>query len=287
MRGTTNPDQIVVLGAHLDSTSGSSSTARSPGADDNGSGSASVLEFAKLVASSSAFFGKTVRLCLFTGEEQGLIGSRALARRWSNEGVNIAAMVNVDMMGYRPAGTPITINLMDRVGDPALLNIARATTNTYLPGFANGNTSACCSDQQSFHENGFPAAGFFETPGTRVTYPHYHRQTDLLQYIDPEQVAVQASAAFALVCVIAEMTLTPPQPTPAPVPTPPTPPTPTPPTTSPPTPTPTPPAPPPTGECVHQKDCDVSPWCTDTGFEVWCRSQGQNGSCPAPHCTRV
>jgi len=223
MRGTTSPDQIVVLGAHLDSTSGSSSTARSPGADDNGSGSASVLEFAKLVASSSAFFGKTVRLCLFTGEEQGLIGSRALARRWSDEGVNVVAMVNVDMMGYRPAGTPITINVMDRVGDPALLNIARATTNTYLPGFANGNTSACCSDQQSFHENGFPAAGFFETPGTRVTYPQYHRQTDLLQYIDAEQVAVQASAAFALVCVMAEMTLTPPQPTPAPVPTPPPP----------------------------------------------------------------
>merc|ERR1719195_2000312 len=78
-----------------------------------------------------------------------------------------------------------------------------------------------------------------------------------------------------------------PVPPPTPTPTPPTPPTPTPPTTSQPTPTPTPPTPPPTGECVHQKDCDVSPWCTDTGFEVWCRNQGQNGSCPAPYCTRV
>merc|ERR1719195_2058959 len=76
---------------------------------------------------------------------------------------------------------------------------------------------------------------------------------------------------------------------PTPTPTPPTPPTPTPPTTLPPTPTPTPtpPTPPPTGECVHQTDCDVSPWCSDTGFEVWCRNQGQNGSCPAPYCTRV
>jgi len=93
-----------------------------------------------------------------------------------------------------------------------------------------------------------------------------------------------------------------------PSPTPPTPPTPTPPTTSPPTstptptpptpappttsaptpsPTPTPPTPPPTGECVHQKDCDVSPWCTVTGYEAWCRNQGQNGSCPEPYCTRV
>jgi len=53
---------------------------------------------------------------------------------------------------------------------------------------------------------------------------------------------------------------------------------------SPPSPAPTPPTPP-TGGCVHQKDCDVSPWCTDTGFEAWCRNQG--ASCPAPYCTRV
>jgi len=70
-------------------------------------------------------------------------------------------------------------------------------------------------------------------------------------------------------------------PTPSPTPTPPAP---TPPTTAPPapTPTPTPPSPPPTGECLHQKDCDVSPWCADSGFEEWCRNQG--GSCPAPYC---
>jgi len=82
----------------------------------------------------------------------------------------------------------------------------------------------------------------------------------------------------------------PPAPTPTPAPPAPTPtPAPTPPTTSPPTPAPTPttPAPPPTGECLHQKDCDVSPWCTDTGFEEWCRNQGQGGSCPVPYCTSV
>jgi len=220
--GTTQPDEIVVLGAHLDSTAGwsSSPSTRSPGSDDNGSGSSSVLEFAKIIAQSSTSFKHTLRLCLFTGEEQGLIGSRALARRWSDEGVNIIAMVNVDMMGYRPPGTPITINLMNRVGDPALLDIARATTNTYLPGVANGNTSACCSDQQAFHENGFPAAGFFETPGTSVTYPQYHTSSDLLQYLDPEQITTQATAAFALTTVMAEISSSSPVPTPTPVPTP-------------------------------------------------------------------
>jgi len=222
LRGTTNPDQVVVLGAHLDSTAGwsSSPTTRSPGSDDNGSGSSSVLEFAKIIAQSSTSFKNTLRLCLFTGEEQGLIGSRALASRWSDEGVNVIAMANVDMLGYRPPGTPITINLMNRVGDAALLDISRATTNTYLPGVANGNTTACCSDQQSFHENGFPAAGFFETPGTRVVYPQYHTSSDLLQYLDPEQITTQATAAFALTTVMAEISSSSPVPTPTPVPTP-------------------------------------------------------------------
>merc|ERR1719277_686543 len=157
--GTESPEKVVVLGAHLDSIAGwgSRPTSRAPGADDNGSGSSSVLEFARIIASTGARFKNTLRLCLFTGEEQGLIGSRALARRWRNEGVNVIAMFNTDMIGYRQPGTPIKINLMNRKGDAGLLNIARQVTNTYLPGIANDNTAACCSDQQSFLENGFPA----------------------------------------------------------------------------------------------------------------------------------
>merc|ERR1712084_192430 len=55
---------------------------------------------------------------------------------------------------------------------------------------------------------------------------------------------------------------------------------------SPPTPTTQAPSPPPSsGDCVHQKDCAVSPWCTNTGFEEWCRAQ--SASCPAPMCTRA
>merc|ERR1719145_357563 len=56
-----------------------------------------------------------------------------------------------------------------------------------------------------------------------------------------------------------------------------------------PTPAPTPPVPPPTptGACEHEKDCDVSSWCRDTGFEAWCRNQGLSGACPAPYCKRT
>jgi len=51
-------------------------------------------------------------------------------------------------------------------------------------------------------------------------------------------------------------------------------------------PTPTTQAPSPPGErvCLHQKDCDISAWCSDSGFESWCRGNGDAGSCPSPQC---
>jgi len=66
---------------------------------------------------------------------------------------------------------------------------------------------------------------------------------------------------------------TPRPPTPTPAPTPPTPPTPTP--------------SPPTGGCEHEKDCNVSAWCSDSSFEEWCRQQGLFGQCPAPFCKQA
>merc|ERR1719510_1278535 len=63
------------------------------------------------------------------------------------------------------------------------------------------------------------------------------------------------------------------------------PPSPTPAPTPPPSPTPSPP--PPGGACVHEKDCDVSPWCADSSYEAWCNMQGAAGHCPAPFCTRA
>ena len=94
--GAEDPDTIVVVGAHYDSrgTQSSSPTQRAPGADDNGSGSATLLELARVISESGVRFRYTIRLMLFTGEEQGLIGSRALASQYREEGQNIIAMFN-------------------------------------------------------------------------------------------------------------------------------------------------------------------------------------------------
>lgn len=95
----SNPSApVVIFGAHLDSTAGST-TARSPGADDNGSGSTTLIEaFRGIVANG---FKPTVPLEFhwYAGEEGGLLGSQAIARSYASAGTSVAAMVNFDMTG--------------------------------------------------------------------------------------------------------------------------------------------------------------------------------------------
>lgn len=97
LRGTT--DRRVVLGAHLDSLNLQVDpvTGRAPGANDDGSGIALTLEAARILSASK--HRNTLVFVGFSGEEQGLNGSRALAQRAKNEGWDIEAMLNFDTVG--------------------------------------------------------------------------------------------------------------------------------------------------------------------------------------------
>lgn len=86
--GSVYPDEIVILSAHLDSVS--------TGADDNASGSAVLLEAARILQGQS--LPRSLRLIWFTGEEQGLYGSLAYTRDHALTGV--VGVINADMMGF-------------------------------------------------------------------------------------------------------------------------------------------------------------------------------------------
>jgi len=206
LRGTVAPDSVVVVGAHYDSrgTQNSSPTQRAPGADDNGSGSASVLELARVIHETGATFRHTLKLCLFTGEEQGLVGSRALASQYAEEGVDVVAMFNADMIGYAPEGDDIVLAYMNRFSDPDLTELSRDITELYVPEVQTDLTNVCCSDQQSFYENGFSSVGFFETPNPSVVYPQYHTSDDLLQFLSSEKIYLLSKATLASAIVFAE-----------------------------------------------------------------------------------
>ena len=96
--GSTTPPRFLVT-AHLDSINQAGGpTASAPGADDNGSGSAGVLEMAHVLASAGA--AADVLFVLFGGEEQGLFGSRQfVAAGQGFSAAAVAAVVNMDMIG--------------------------------------------------------------------------------------------------------------------------------------------------------------------------------------------
>ena len=113
---------------------------------------------------------------------------------------------------------------MNRFVSSSMTNVAKAATSIYLLGVGIGDTSVCCSDQQSFQESGFPAVSFFEIAASGVAYPQYHTSSDLLQHIDVQQVAVQTKVAWASLAAMAEHVDAQPMPAPAPTPSPPSPP---------------------------------------------------------------
>ena len=107
--GIRNPDDIYIIGAHLDDMP-SGSTA--PGADDNASGSAATLIAADIL--SQYQWGCTLRFAFWTGEEQGLLGSSVYAADAKTGGETIRGYLNLDMLGYNSTG-PRNVDLYYRV----------------------------------------------------------------------------------------------------------------------------------------------------------------------------
>jgi len=94
--GTDRPDEVLLVAAHIDAVTGS------PGADDNGSGVAALLEIARVLAHRSP--ARTVRLCFYNCEEQGLVGSThdaaLLAPRIAAGEVDLVGAISFDALGY-------------------------------------------------------------------------------------------------------------------------------------------------------------------------------------------
>eukprot|EP00732_Lithocolla_globosa_P004033 Lithocolla_globosa_v1_NODE_3490_length_1657_cov_527.754682.p1 type:complete len:472 gc:universal NODE_3490_length_1657_cov_527.754682:98-1513(+) len=200
---STSTDQIFVTGAHLDgrnTNSGSGASGAAPSADDNGSGSAVQMEMVRVIANKKIGFSSTMRILWFCGEEQGLIGSRALASSYAAAGDNVI-MWNMDMIGYTSPTYGMTWSFMNRYATEWLSESCMDIGSVYVPSLPSAYTNACCSDQQSFYENGFPAAGIFETPSNSVVYPQYHRTGDTWDngLINYDQVHLFGQALFACI----------------------------------------------------------------------------------------
>lgn len=203
--GEYYPELLVVAGAHYDSRSldTNNSTSRAPGAVDNGSGTVAMLEMARVLTQSGLRFANTIRLCVWTGEEQGLLGSDAYAKKIKAEGADVLAYFNADMTGYQLPGTPITMGMKDKTITEWLLDLSYDITATYVPDLPVALSASCCSDYISFYNQGYPSIGYFQNAGAASDYPDYHKSTDSIDKCNFVQMRMETQAVLAAIMTFA------------------------------------------------------------------------------------
>jgi len=170
--------KYVLIGGHLDDVP---SSGYAPGADDNASGVAAMLEAARVMRNFD--FERTIRFAAFNAEEQGLIGSNYLAAEASSESDTIIAALCYDMIGYVTAPLLDTMRLRYTSAVPGCslfaCNFYQTVADTYTqlkirPVRYTGTTGS--SDHASFWQYGYVSTGGIE----RVLCPGYHTVGDTI-----------------------------------------------------------------------------------------------------------
>jgi Zn-dependent M28 family amino/carboxypeptidase len=204
--GTSDRRQTVVVGAHYDTVRGS------PGANDNGSGLAALLELARLLKGRR--LPRTIRLVAFVNEEAPFaytaeMGSRVYARRARSRDEDIVAMLSLETIGYYsdvPGSQhypfpfslfyPDTGNFIGFVGNSPSRNLVRGAIASFRQhvrfpseGIAAPEwvTGVGWSDHWSFWREGYPALMVTDTAPFR--YPYYHVPADTPDKIDYGRLA--------------------------------------------------------------------------------------------------
>lgn len=175
LTGTVYPEEIVVLGAHYDSYSFS---ALEPGADDNATGTAGILEAARIM--SQYTFDRTIIFATWSGEEYGLYGSEAWATEAAASGMNILGYFNMDMAGYLHPGDEIHTDIIAPSSANELRQFYKDVCAIYLPDFEvyDGALSGGDSDHTSFNQNGF--MGIFPFEDSQNYSPYIHTSNDII-----------------------------------------------------------------------------------------------------------
>ncbi|MDR0970691.1 MAG: M20/M25/M40 family metallo-hydrolase [Lentimicrobiaceae bacterium] len=201
--GTKYPEEYVITGGHFDSVNWYDGD-EAPGADDNASGVAGVLEMARILSEHE--FDRTIIFCAFAGEEYGLYGSMAYAQRCAQQGMNIVGYFNLDMISYLAPGTEIRTTLIYPSSATELADFYVDICNTYLPDFIIERASSLPggdSDHTPFNQNGYMGIYPFEDMDNYS--PYIHRSTDYvgLSYNHQEQAKIFTQASLASIATMA------------------------------------------------------------------------------------
>ena len=206
--GHTYPDSVIVVGAHYDVYA-----SNAPGADDNGSGTAAVMETGRAIIGHD--YKRTIKLVCFSGEEQGLYGSKAYANNAYTSGEKISAAITMDMIAYVKSGDAVNSDVYYNTNSTGLKNNYATITSLYISGFTVANAtypSSAGSDVDSFWNKGykaiFPCEGQYSSlPSSDHCSPYMHSSSDVVGATGNSKPQAQkiTQSVVATVVTIAEL----------------------------------------------------------------------------------
>ena len=191
LRGTVDPDLVYVVSSHYDSVEAG------PGADDDSSGTAALLEAARVLATHP--LPATVVFASFTGEEGGLLGSREFVRRALAAKMRIVGALNNDMVGWVNDGR---LDNTIRYSNPGIRDIQHGAAMlftrliTYDALYFKGTDAASLYDAYGDVIGGI---GSYPVLGS----PHYHQASDLLEFENHQLILETSKTTVASVMMMA------------------------------------------------------------------------------------
>ena len=214
-----SPAAPLILAAHYDTVIGS------PGADDNASALAVLLDVARRVATTR--LSRPVRFIAFCLEEENLLGSRAYVEQLGMAQPPILGAIILECVGYArdeegtqkiPPGVPVTVptagNFLAVIGNQGSLALTLAVEQAMrphlpvvplvVPGNGEQLPDTRRSDHTAFWEQGLPAVMLTDTANFRN--PHYHQPTDRLETLNLDFMAAVADAVTAAMMMLAGST---------------------------------------------------------------------------------
>lgn len=197
LRGSRYPDSIMIIGAHYDSMLGPEDPfIRAPGADDNASGTAALLEIARVMKTNNYKPLSGIHFVAFGAEELGLLGSYDYASRIGPSGRYVKLMINNDMIGYVSESNPSwKVNIITYSNAIELLEKSKSMCRFYTKlNYINDNANYNRSDSYPFYVNNYKTVFFMSAS----LNPYYHSITDTFDKCNFDFCAEVASLSCAL-----------------------------------------------------------------------------------------
>jgi hypothetical protein len=189
--GTTHPELVYVISAHFDSSN------RGPGADDNTSATAGLLEAARVLAGKP--MPATIQFAFFTGEEAGLLGSREYVRRAVAADVQMLAALNNDMVGWAENHR---LDNTIRYSNAGIRDVQHAAAFLFSDLITYDAKYYRSTDAHAYYEAyGDIVGGIGSYP--ILASPHYHRVHDVLETVNHQLVTEVSKTTVASIMLLA------------------------------------------------------------------------------------